>query len=309
MMSNTSLNQADSIHLDDSTSVIGQSLAWRQKKLIVHQVSEKTVAPLVALKSHQVLVECLRRSPIKLVKIDPVCGEIALTFWANACLEAGKPIFLRLPSSPGLPSKRSPFYWSVKRIVDWLGALVLLLLLSPVMLISALLLNQISPGSLFSYQWCVGERGRLFRLIRFRALPERSDSLKNQICPHLPEYQYFFDSNFIIVWMYHYRLDRLPQLLNVLRGEMSLISLRACELDQVPLIPLEFRQRLNALPGVIEIYPAQQCAPVWDSQETNQRDLVYLRNWSLIIDCKNILSRTYQRLLEFINVLERPVRN
>lgn len=308
-MSNTSLNQADSIHLDTSASVIRQSLAWRQGKLIVYQVSEQIAAPLVALKSHQVLVECLQRSPIKLVKIDLACGEPGLTFWANACLEAGKPLFLRLPSSPSLPSKRYPFYWSLKRIVDWLGALVLLLLLSPVMLVTALLLQRISPGALFSYQWCVGERGRLFRLIRFRALAISIDSLQNQHSPHKPGYQYLFDSNLIIYWMYHYRLDRFPQLLNVLRGEMSLISLTVCELEQVALIPLELRHRLNALPGVIEVYRVQQCPPAWDSQESNQRDLLYLYNWSLVVDCKNILSKVYQLFLEFISVFERPVRN
>ncbi|MEH2317935.1 heterocyst development glycosyltransferase HepC [Nostoc sp.] len=173
------------------------TLHWRRGKLLVKPLGRVKQPYLPSLDSKRTLVECLEHSPVNLVSIDPKLGEALLRFWAEACEEAQKPIFLSIPTSNKLPKQ------PLQRLIDWIAALVLLLLVSPVMLGLIVLMQVYSPGSFFCREWRVGERGKLFRAMRF------CTTTKHNITP-------------LGRWMRKYSLDNLPQLLNVLRGDMSL---------------------------------------------------------------------------------------
>ncbi|MEH1799814.1 MAG: heterocyst development glycosyltransferase HepC [Nostoc sp.] len=176
------------------------TLQWRRGKLLVKPLGRVKQPYLPALDNKRSLVECLQHSPVSLVSIDPKLGEALLKFWADACEAAKKPIFLSI--SPGNKLANQPWR-QLQRLIDCIAAFMLLLLVSPVMLGLIVLMQVYSPGSLFCREWHVGERGKLFRAIRF------CTTTKHNITP-------------LGRWMHKYGLDNLPQLFNVLRGDMSL---------------------------------------------------------------------------------------
>ena len=179
------------------------SLQWRQGQLLVKQSEFDLKQPyLPSLESQQELVKCLQHSPVRLVRIDSTLGEAALQRWADACEQANKPVFLRRAVGQKLSKKPSQFNGWIMQRLDWIVALLLLMVLSPVMLAIGVLLSLLySPNAIFSKQWHVGTRGRLFRAIKF----------SSSTTPLGP-------------WLCKYSLDELPVLFNVLRGEMSLIG-------------------------------------------------------------------------------------
>lgn len=193
------------------------TLQWRRGKLLVKPPGRVKQPYLPSLDSKRSLVECLQHSPVSLVSIDPKLGEALLRFWADACEEAKKPIFLSIPAGNKVPNQ--PLR-QLQRLIDWIAALVLLLLVSPVMLGLIVLMQVYSPGSLFCHEWRVGERGKLFQAIRF--------------CTH--------NITPLGRWMGKSSLDNLPQLFNVLQGDMSLIGSRSWTLEDAV--------QLNKLPEV-----------------------------------------------------------
>ena len=202
-------------------------LKWRQGQLLVKPCQQSIQLP--ALDSAQLLAECLSHSSARLIRIDPGLGEASLKFWADACQQANKTLFLRLPSVHKSPNQR--VNWWLRRVIEWLCAAILLLCLSPLMLGLLLLMRRRALAPI-RQRWCVGERGRLFRLLEFRL--ENSDTTP------------------LRRWLRQY-MRKLPQLFNVLRGEMNLFGPHPRTLhDAVRMSPPEQRQ-LNILPGVVDL--------------------------------------------------------
>ncbi|MDZ8185448.1 MAG: sugar transferase [Nostoc sp. ChiSLP02] len=199
------------------------TLLWRRGKLLVKQPGLVKPPYLSSLNSQRSLVECLKHSPVNLVSIDAKLGEDLLQFWADACEQAHKPIFLRISSSnKELKQTNQSWRW-LQRIIDWIVAFLLLLFLSPVILGLIVLLQFYSLESLFSHEWRVGEKGRLFRAIRFSTTPNHNITLLGR-------------------WMHKYNLNNLPLLFNVLRGDMSLMGFRSWALaEAIQIIEEEYR--------------------------------------------------------------------
>lgn len=228
-------------------------LAWRQRKLIVSLTLDTKQLTIPSVEKQASLVDCLRRSPITLVKLDLNLGETRLWLWANACQQANKPVFLRLPLIPNLPQKKSPRQWQLKRMIDWIGAATLLLLLSPFLLVVASLIRWESPGPLFLKQWRVGERGKLFQLLKFRHTVIDREQIAASTSTnqhHLSSLKHELPTTRIGRWLCKHGLNELPQLINVLRGEMSLIGPRPFTLSDAVRLAPELRGRLNTLPGI-----------------------------------------------------------
>lgn len=189
------------------------NLRWRQGQLLVGFSQNIKQPYLPGIDSVQWLVECLKHSPVERVCIDPTLGEAALYQWADACEQAKKPLFLRGSFAKKLPREQSQLIWFIKRLINWIAAFVLLLILSPVMLATVALIQVYSPGTIFSVKWYVGTQGKLFRAFKFR-----TTEVKNSCTTPLGR------------WLCKYSLDELPQLVNVLRGEMSLVGLSSLTL-------------------------------------------------------------------------------
>lgn len=238
------------------------TLQWRRDQLLVMPSIVVKQPYMPPLDKKGLLVECLKRSPVNLVRIDPKLGEARLRFWADACLAANKPIFLRIPSSDKQPKPVGSVFSWLKRLTEWLTALVFLLAVSPIMLGLVLLMRVSSPEprSLFSCQWHIGERGKLFKIFKFRTTTLTQKTSVDAARSTMPSIAYQSglcdgedEQNLTTLglWMRKYGLDNLPQLLNVLRGEMTLTGPRCWTLEDAVRLSPEAQRNLNRLPGIM----------------------------------------------------------
>lgn len=267
-------------------------LKWRQEQLLV-KLSPQVKPPHIPLiESEQWLGDCLKNSQAQLIRIDPALGENGLKLWADACEQVKKPVFLELPSTYELPRKKSPFSWWLKRLIDWSVAALLLLFISPIMLALVLLMRIYSPGPIFFKQWRVGERGKLFRIFKFRTMVVDAEKLHHEVMGEQKGLHKRKDDPRITPlgrWMRKYSLDELPQLFNVLQGDMSLVGPRPWALYDATRISPEGQHRLNALPGITGFWQLEARSNLLDLDAVNRCDLEYLRSWSLIWDLKILL--------------------
>jgi lipopolysaccharide/colanic/teichoic acid biosynthesis glycosyltransferase len=274
-------------------------LFWRQKQLLVrrrsHQRSTLSFPPLA---DQYLLAECLKRSPVRLVRVDAGLGEDHIRAWADACEQAGKSTFLRVPSASRLPRG---YGWILKRIFDWTVAALLLVALSPLFLVIVLLMKLSMPGPILFQQWRVGQRGKLFRVLKFRTMIVNAEKFHHQVmagqsqdCLHKRE----DDPRITALGRFLRRssLDELPQLINVLCGEMSLVGPRPWALYDAVRVRPDVQERLNALPGITGAWQVESRSTLLDLDKVNDRDLEYLHNWSLIGDLR-ILLRTVPKVL------------
>jgi hypothetical protein len=180
-------------------------LKWRQGLLFV-SLGQQTAQPYIsAFETKQQLVECLKQSPVRLVCLHPNLGEATLKLWADACEQANKPVFLRGTIQKKF-QKQGQLSIQPKQWMDSIVAFLLLLLLSPIILATAILSYLYSPEPIFPPQWYIGTRGKFFRLLQFPTTVANEDSR----------------ATLLLRWMCKYNVDKLPQLFHVLRGEISL---------------------------------------------------------------------------------------
>ncbi len=180
-------------------------LKWRQGLLFVSLGKQNKQPYISAFETEQQLVECLKQSPVRLVCLHSTLGEPTLKLWADACEQANKPVFLRGTIQKKFP-KQSQISPQPKQSMDSIVAFLLLFLLTPIMLVPALLIYLYSPEPIFPKQWYIGTGGKFFRLLKFPTTLANDDARTTPL----------------IRWMCQYNLDKLPRLFNVLRGEISL---------------------------------------------------------------------------------------
>ena len=173
----------------------------------------------------------------------------------------------------------------VKRTFDLVCASILLLLSAPVMLITAVLIKMESVGPAFYRQERVGLDGRRFSIIKFRSM--RTDAEKDGT----PRWASANDDRITRVgqWIRRLRIDELPQLFNVLRGQMSLVGPRPERqffVDQLTQEIPFYALRHSVKPGVTGWAQVRYAygATVEDSQEKLQYDLYYVKNHTLFLD-------------------------
>ncbi|NDJ16626.1 heterocyst development glycosyltransferase HepC [Myxacorys almedinensis] len=275
------------------------SLYWRHKQLLVLRSQPRY--PLyfpVSSDTHQI-AERLQRSPVHLVRVDAALSESDICTWADACETANKAIYLRVPPATRLP--QLSHLWWLKRTMDWGLAVLMLALLSPVMLAIVVLTQIYTPGPVFFKQWRVGQRGKLFKVLKFRTMVVNAEQQHHQVMASQAKgYLHKREDDPRITplgrWLRRYSLDELPQLLNVLRGEMSLVGPRPWALYDAVRIRPEMRSRLNALPGITGAWQVEARSTLLDLDSVNHRDLEYLHNWSFTGDLK-ILLQTVPKVL------------
>ena len=268
------------------------ALVWEENVLIVKPRAYKAEPEMPALKNEVWLRDCLRRSPIKRVYLDPQLEASKLQAWADICHATGKQIYLRVPSAPDLPQIRQPISWRIKRLADWLVACLLWLLLSPLMGILALCIRLDSRGPILFRQWRVGYQGRLFQICKFRSMEAGAEAQHHSVMgAQSGLHKLEADPRVTRVgrWLRKFSLDELPQLLNVLRGEMTLVGPRPWALYDAVRIDPWLRRRLSALPGITGMWQVTTRSQGRDLTSVNRMDLDYLRQWTFQEDLKLLL--------------------
>lgn len=145
---------------------------------------------------------------------------------------------------PQLPPKYPPYAHYIKRPADLLLSLSALILLAPLLLLIALLLCLVQGGNPFFCQARIGYRGKLFRLIKFRTMNNHCDS-EGRLLPDRQR------TTRIGSFLRKSSLDELPEILNVIRGDMSLIGPRPWIPEQMQCFPLRTRtRRMQLRPGI-----------------------------------------------------------
>lgn len=267
-------------------------LKWRRKNLLVKSIGEDSTQGFPALTRKQWIEDCLRNSWIKRVCIDRDLGDRGIKLWADACHKADKPVFVRIPSYSMLPCTNKTNYWRIKRVFDWLGTAIILTMISPLMLLITLLIKIFTPGPVFYCQWRVGKRGRLFKMYKFRTMVVDAEQKHHEVMGK-PNGLHKLENDprvtFIGKWLRKYSLDELPQLFNVLRGEMSLVGPRPWALYDALRLGEQGKARLNALPGITGAWQVGGRSNLLDLEAVTKWDLEYLAGWSLIQDLRILL--------------------
>ena len=188
----------------------------------------------------------------------------------------------------------------VKRATDMLLAGAALVLLFVPMLIVALLIRLTSPGpALFRQERC-GLNGRRFMFYKFRSMCENAESMKASI-EHLSRRQLAVkipgDPRMTVVgrWLRKFSIDEMPQLWNVLKGDMSLVGPRPAIPEEVEQYLGWQRRRLRMRPGLTCLW-AVRGRDALDFETWMRLDMQYIDNWSLALDWMIIL-RTIPQVL------------
>ena len=185
---------------------------------------------------------------------------------------------------------------AIKRAMDLFGASVGVALLAPLGLLIALAIKLDSPGPVFFRQPRVGRRGRVFAMLKFRSMVDGAEAQRAAL-EAFNETSGLFklraDPRVTRVGRLLRRasIDELPQLINVLRGDMSLVGPRPLVVEEDRLVDGHHRTRLNLAPGMTG--PWQVLGPARPPlSEMVKTDYLYSVNWSLWTDVK-ILLRTF----------------
>ena len=189
----------------------------------------------------------------------------------------------------------------VKRAIDLIVALAGLAVLLPLFAIVALAVKLDSAGPVFYGQMRAGKDGRPFQMLKFRSMQQNADSLKaglqqlNEVSG--PIFKIRCDPRVTRVGCFirRFSLDELPQLLNVVRGEMSLVGPRPLPVAEAEQCKGWQRGRLRALPGITGLWQVSGRTEI-PFHDMVQLDLQYIRNWSLGLDLE-ILLRTIPAVL------------
>ncbi len=214
--------------------------------------------------------------PYRLARATPACGGLA----------DGYVHYLSV--------QNKPLQWELKRLLDIVVSATALLLLSPVLAVTALAVKLTSKGPILFKQERVGLHGRTFHMLKFRSMVQDAELLKGALAAQNersgPVFKMAKDPRVTPLGRFirKYSIDELPQVLNVLRGDMSIVGPRPATPSEVARYEAWQRRRLSVRPGLT-------C--VWQVSGRDQisfgawmlLDMRYIDHWSLWDDVRLIL--------------------
>jgi exopolysaccharide biosynthesis polyprenyl glycosylphosphotransferase len=183
----------------------------------------------------------------------------------------------------------SGFQAAAKRAVDFLGSAIGLLLLSPVFAAVAIAIKRDDGGPVFYRQVRVGIDGREFECFKFRSMSVDADKHLEELLSQNEGHGVLFklreDPRITRVGsvLRKYSIDELPQLINVVRGEMSLVGPRPPLPREVAAYHADMARRLKVRPGMTGLWQVSGRSDL-TAEESERLDLYYVDNWSLMHD-------------------------
>ena len=234
-------------------------------------------------------LDLLRSLRLRRVKLRVVPGAVSLMRTRPVLSEnIGVPIF-----EVGYPSLDNT-QRGLKRLLDVTVSLFTLILLSPLLLTVAVLIKLTSPGPVLFYQKRVGVDEKVFLCYKFRSMYSDAEQRQAELEARNEANGAIFKikndprvtpiGRFIRRWS----IDELPQLINVLKGEMSLVGPRPLPLRDFERMGELHKKRLAAVPGITGYWQTSGRSDLY-FEEMVRLDLYYIENWSLSLDIKIIL--------------------
>ncbi|MCS1408936.1 MAG: UDP-glucose:undecaprenyl-phosphate glucose-1-phosphate transferase [Verrucomicrobia subdivision 3 bacterium] len=185
-----------------------------------------------------------------------------------------------------------------KQTIDQIGACVALLVFAPILVFCAISIRLSSPGPILFRQQRSGLNGRPFEMYKFRSMVTDAEQQRRELedMNEMDGPVFKLSEDPRVTWIGKFlrrrSFDELPQLFNVLKGEMSLVGPRPLPVDEtLRFDDLAHRRRLSVKPGLTCLWQISGRNDVKDFQEWVRLDLEYIDNWSLWLDVK-ILLRT-----------------
>lgn len=224
---------------------------------------------------------------------------IAWDLWVQQELESGAvpaPVFLnrepkKQPTTSSLRS-RDRVYQLAKRVVDVLGALAALALFFPLFLVSAAIVKLIDGGPVFYVHTRVGLQGKTFKCYKFRSMVVDADRLQAKLKSrnsHEDSRTFKIPDDPRVTWfgrfMRRSSIDEIPQLFNVLLGDMSLVGPRPPVPHEVAQYSSHDMRRLDVLPGLTGLWQISGRSRLAFPEQL-RLDLQYVDERSFWLDCK-----------------------
>jgi exopolysaccharide biosynthesis polyprenyl glycosylphosphotransferase len=248
----------------------------------------------------------------KVARAVEACELQGVEAWIAASFIRGqiaRPVFDMIGNKPMMVLRSTPeLSWELlgKEVFDRVAASVIILLTSPLWIFATVGIILKSPGApVFFSQLRAGRYGRPFRMWKFRTMVANAETMLDQIKKDHgnqmdgPVFKLHNDPRIFAFGAFLRKLsiDELPQLLNVVTGEMSLVGPRPLPLYEVEAFcELSHRRRLSVKPGITCEWQAGGRNTITSFDEWVAMDLNYIDNWSLWLDFK-ILARTIPAVL------------
>jgi exopolysaccharide biosynthesis polyprenyl glycosylphosphotransferase len=188
----------------------------------------------------------------------------------------------------------SPFYRMAKRCMDTIASTLALIAFLPLFIIIPILIKLTSRGPVFYTQMRCGHNGQPFKIYKFRSMVADAEKILQEIMDFdkltEPVFKFYDDPRvtFIGNILRKTSIDELPQLFNVLKGDLSLVGPRPEEIALVKRYEPFLRERLKVKPGITGLQQIT-CRGSNSMKERMKYDLTYIKNQSLLLDVKILL--------------------
>ena len=197
----------------------------------------------------------------------------------------------------------NPANAAIKRLIDIIGSLLLIVLTSPLMAVAAIGIKLTSKGPIFFRQKRVGKMGKVFTMLKFRSMPVNKDAENNWTTPGDARPTKFGS------FMRRIAMDELPQFFNVLRGHMSLVGPR----PEMPSFVNRFRETVPLYmikhyvkPGITGLAQIKGLRGDTSLDERIQKDIYYIENWSIWLDISILLKTPFKAFNKYEQYVVKP---
>jgi undecaprenyl-phosphate galactose phosphotransferase len=280
----TDLNRA-ALDWCNEQNVIYHAIEAVIKKTGVKKVL--VIAPGLTSESMQAIIYRLQPL-VRTVSFIPDMGSMPLAVLDMESLIDGHVVAFTIRNNLSLGYNRL-----VKRVFDFICTLVGIILLSPVLMAIGVWIYRDSPGPIIFRHYRVGKNGKIFPCYKFRSMCVDADQKLKELLARDPQARAEWDRDFKLkddpritksgAFLRKTSLDELPQLLNVLKGEMSLVGPRPIIQDEVPRYGKYIRDYYMVRPGVTGMWQTSGRSDV-EYDERVQMDTWYVRNWNIWFD-------------------------
>ena len=280
---------------DEGVAIVGQlNLNQEGAQELILMLHEHSVYGVILNARHAYFEQI--ENVIKACELEGVEVWLVADFFTTQISRTSFDELLGRPLLIFRTTPESSWHSIAKVVMDFVGSLILLILSSLALLVIAIIIKLTSRGPVFFKQQRSGQNGKPFTLYKFRTMVTNAEQYRHELEAMNemtgPVFKLTKDPRVTTVGrvLRKYSLDELPQLWNVLRGDMSLVGPRPLPVDEVKRFSdLAHRRRLSVKPGLTCLWQIGGRNQIFDFKDWVRLDLEYIDNWSLWLDLKILL--------------------